>query len=105
MEIRVAEDKIEKGQARIEALRGKASQGGRARAKEVLEVAGFLNYIEKVAQGGFARLRAMWKAVAESGANEGWRHSHFVNPWVELGEEIREDLGRREEVSRTQPGA
>ena len=53
-----------KGLERISRLKGKGGKEREAKAKEVLEVAGFLNYIEKVVQGGFARLMAMWQAVA-----------------------------------------
>ena len=105
MEIRVSEEKVEKGLERISRLRDKVNEGREVKAKEVLEVAGFLNYIEKIVQGGFARLRAMWRAVAESGANQEWQQSHFANPKVELDAEVGEDLGWWEKVLGNRPGA
>ena len=105
MEIKVSEEKIEKGIERVKRLRGRAIRGEKVRAKDLLEVAGFLNYIEKVVQGGFARLRGMWKLVAESGANEEWQRSHFANPWVEMGQEVQDDLGWWEKVLKERPGA
>ena len=105
MEIRVAEERAVMGLERIEGVGGKAGQEGRARAKELLEVAGFLNYIANAVHGGFARLRAMWRAAVESAANAGWRESHFLNPWAELNQEIGEDLGWWEWALRARPGA
>ena len=68
-------------------------------------MAGFLNYVEKIVQGGFARLRGLWKAVAESGANEEWQGCHAANPWAELDQEVWDDLGWWERVLREGPGA